>query len=348
VGAFVVRNNGGKSGKVTIIDVAQEAGVSYSTVSRVATNYEHVSPETRQRVLAAMDKLGYVANQHARSLHTGRSQVVGLLVHGLGSEYMAEIFRGVEEEIAAANYDLMLYTTHRHIGREAQYVANITRGFADGLLLVVPIGRENYLEALRRASFPHVIVDEDKPDGLSPSVGITNYKGTYDATRYLLDLGHRRIGFITDRMGLTTAVARLEGYQQALADAGVPYDPDLVQEEDFMRPRTPDSTRRLLALAQPATAILTSSDPIAFRAIEVLRQDGLRVPDDVSVVGFDDIPQASLTFPRLTTVRHPMYDMGRAATRMLLERIQDPYLPPRHIQLETELVIRESCRAARA
>jgi LacI family transcriptional regulator len=331
----------------TIIDIAQVAGVSYSTVSRVANNYPHVDPATRQRVLTAMQRLGYVANQHARSLLTGRSRLIGLLVHGLGNMYIEEVFRGVEEELARVEYDTLLYTTHRHRGREAEYVSAITRGFAEGLLLVAPLGRERYLGKLQAANIPHVLVDEAIPTRKSPSVGIPNRRSVYRATRYLLELNHRRLGFISDTMQLNTATERLKGYQDALAEFGLPYDPALVIEDDYHRPQPETATGRLLALANPPTAILTGSDPIAFRVMEsLLHEHGLSVPEDVSVMGFDDIPQASLVYPRLTTVRHPMYEMGRVAARMLLERIEDPHAPPQHVELETELVIRDSCAPA--
>jgi LacI family transcriptional regulator len=330
--------------KPTIVDIARVAGVSYSTVSRVANNYRHVDPATRARVLAAMQHLGYVANKHARSLHTGRSKLIGLLVHGLGNMYIEEVFRGIEEELARVEYDTLLYTTHRHRGREAEYVSAITEGFAEGLLLVAPLGRERYLEKLRAAKIPHVLVDEAIPTRKSSSVGIPNRRSVYRATRYLLELNHRRIGFITDTMRLNTAVERLKGFQDALAEYGVAYEPALVIEDDYHRPKPETATGRLMTLRQPPTAILTGSDPIAFRVMEVLlHEHGLSVPKDVSVVGFDDIPQASFVYPRLTTVRHPLYEMGSLAARMLLERIEDPDAPPQHVELETELVIRDSC-----
>ncbi len=293
-----------------------------------------------------MKQLGYVANQHARSLLTGRSKIIGLLVHGLGSMYIEEIFRGVEEELATLEYDALLYTTHRRQGREAEYVSAITRGFAEGLLLVAPLAREHYLETLQSANFPHVLVDEAIPDERSPSVGIPNRTSMYRATRHLLELNHRRIAFITDIMKLNTAIERLKGYQDALADYGLPYDASLVREDNYDRPKPETATGTLLSLPNPPTAILTSSDPIAFRVMAVLlHRYKLTVPDDVSVMGFDDSPGASFVYPRLTTVRHPIYEMGKEAARMLLERIENPHVPPEHVELETELVVRDSCRA---
>lgn len=338
----MLKKNNRKPHKVTIFDIAKAAGVSYSTVSRVATNFNHVNPETRQHVQAVMDKMGYVANQQARSLARGKSHVIGLVVSALGNEYIGEIIRGVDEELYEAGYDMMLYTTHRHKGKEAQYVSTIARGLADGLLIIVPMGREAYQDVLSAENFPYVLVEEDLTTGQKPAVGITNRKGAYDAVHYLLGLSHRRIAFITDVMELSTAVERLKGYKAALEEYGVPYDPDLVQEINFDRPQTRAATEKLLALQNPPTAIFTSTDPVAFRLMEILREHGLEIPKDMSVIGFDDIPHASMVYPRLTTVHHPMYEMGKTATKMLLERIQDINLPAQHIQLETHLVIRES------
>src|SRR5262245_50426287 len=187
------------SGDVTIVDVAREAGVSYATVSRVINNKGYINPETREKVLRAITKLGYVVNQQARSLAGGRSQVVGLLVPSLDTGYIGEIVRGIDEELSSESYDLMLYTAHRRKTRESTYVATLTQGMADGLLLVLPREPSAYLETLRRRGFPYVLIDHQGIDEVGPSVGATNWRGGYDATRYLIELGHRRVGFVTGR-----------------------------------------------------------------------------------------------------------------------------------------------------
>src|SRR6476469_6972585 len=146
-------------GAVTIFDVAREAGVSYGTVSRVLNNRDHVKPETRTAVMSAMERLGFVANQQARSLAGGPSQVIGLLLHSLSTSYIGEIIRGIDAELEAANYDLMLYTTHRRKLKEAAYVAAITRGMADGLLLVLPRNAAQYIHSLRARQFPYILID---------------------------------------------------------------------------------------------------------------------------------------------------------------------------------------------
>src|SRR5215217_1989815 len=222
--------------EVTIFDVAREAGVSYATVSRVINNKDHVKPDKRVRVLQAMTRLGYVVNQQARRLAGGKSQVVGLVVPGVDNSYLGEIIRGVDEELASVSYDLMLYTTHRRRTRESTYVAMLTQGLADGLLLLLPRDPGAYIEALRRRGFPFVLIDHQGIDEVGPSVGATNQRGGGMATRYLIELGHRRIGFITGTLDLRCSTDRLAGYREALAEFGLPFDPALVREGDFMQP----------------------------------------------------------------------------------------------------------------
>jgi LacI family transcriptional regulator len=338
-------SNNRASGDVTIIDVAREAGVSYATVSRVINNKGSINPKTRERVMRAVTKLGYVVNQQARSLAGGRSQVVGLVVPGVDNAYIGEIIRGIDEELADESYDLMLYTTHRRKTRESTYVATLTQGLADGLLLVLPRAAGAYLDTLRRRGFPYVLIDHQGIDDAGPSVGATNRRGGYDATRYLIELGHRRIGFITGTLDLRCSTDRLDGYRAALAEYNIYADPALIREGDFLQPSGYAGARELLALPEPPTAIFASNDVSAFGVMEAARDCGLRIPEDISIVGFDDIPQASHVNPTLTTVRQPLEQMGHLATRMLLETIRDRARPPERIELPTELIIRGSCWA---
>lgn len=329
---------------VTIFDVAREAGVSYGTVSRVLNNRGHVKPETREAVMRAMTSLGFVANQQARSLAGGPSQVIGLLVHNLTTSYIGEIVRGIDIELEAANYDLMLYTTHRRKMKESTYVAAISRGMADGLLLVLPRNSSEYLRSLRAREFPYVLIDHQGNGDYERSVGATNQQGAFDATQYLISLGHQRIGFVTGAMELGCSVERLAGYRQALIQNGIPLDPDLIYTGDFFQPSGFAAGRALLAMPEPPTAIFASNDEMAFGVMAAARDSGLSIPGDLSIVGFDDILQASLSYPPLTTVRQPLEEMGRNATRMLIKLIANPQLQLERVALATELVVRESCR----
>jgi LacI family transcriptional regulator len=332
------------SGNVTIVDVAREAGVSYTTVSRVLNNKQNVSPETRERVLGAMTRLGYVVDQRARSLAGGRSQVIGLLVHDLGTSYIGEIIRGIDSELSSAQYDLLLYTTHRRKTKESTYVAMLTRGLADGLLLVLPRDPGAYLETLRDYRFPHVLIDHRGVDEVTPAVAASNRQGAERATTYLIEQGHRRIGFLTGAMDQICARDRLQGYKDALANRGIRFDGELVFEGDFFQSLAYKGAGTLLDLPRRPTAIFASNDVSAFGLMEAVRDHGLRIPDDVSVLGFDDIPQAAHVHPALTTVRQPLEEMGRVSTRMLLEYIAHPDRAIERVELPTELVVRQSCR----
>jgi LacI family transcriptional regulator len=262
----------------------------------------------------------------------------------MGTSYIGEVIRGIDAELAHAQYDLLLYTTHRRKTKESAYVITLTRGLADGLLLVLPRNPGDYLSTLRQHRFPHVLIDHRGVDEVTPAVAASNRRGAYNATEYLVELGHRRIGFITGAMDQMCARDRLEGYRAALADRGIPLDPELVYEGDFFQPLAYAGASALLELSHPPTAIFASNDVSAFGAMEAIRVHGLHIPDDVSVVGFDDIPQAAHVHPPLTTVRQPLEEMGRAATRMLLEYIKDPQRPVERVELPTGLVIRQSCR----
>jgi LacI family transcriptional regulator len=334
---------------ITIFDVAEEAGVSYSTVSRVVNNKGYVSEEKRERVLRAMTQLGYVVNMQARSLAGGRTNVIGLLVHGLNTSYIGEIIRGIDNALDQVNYDLMLYTTHRRKTRESAYVTKLTRNAVDGLLLVLPRNAAAYLETLDQHHFPHVLVDHEGfiDNKSAPAVSAMNHKGAYEATHYLLQLGHRRIGFITGMMDMGCAQERLEGYKAALQEQGLPVLPELIREGDFMQPTGYTCARALLSLAQPPTAIFVSSDLMAFGVMEAVRDRGLQIPRDISIVGFDDIPQAVHVHPPLTTVRQPLEEMGRVAARLLLAYIENPARPVERVELPTELIVRESCQPPR-
>jgi LacI family transcriptional regulator len=310
----------------------------------VVTGKGYVSSTTRERVVDAMARTGYVVNREARALAGGRHQIIGLLVPDLDTSYGWEILRGIDEELAATSYDLMLYTTHRRVTRESEFVHSLTQGSTDGLLMILPMDPGAYVDSIRRRDFPYVIIDHTGVDEQGPSVGATNRQGAIDAVNYLLSLGHRRIGFITGISEMGCAQERLVGYREALQQAGLPYDATLVEEGNFRQPLAYECTRRLLALPDPPTAIFAANDISANGVMDAVRDAGLRIPDHISVVGFDDIPSSSHTNPPLTTIRQPMREMGRLATHMLFELIDDPKRDVERIALPTELIMRSTCR----
>ncbi|MEA4906268.1 MAG: LacI family transcriptional regulator [Chloroflexi bacterium] len=331
--------------KVTIVDVATEAGVSFGTVSRVLNQDAHVKSETRQRVLETIHRLGYVANHQARSLASGVSKVVGVLVPDLGTGYIGEIMRGIDVELGISGHDLVLYTTHRAAAKEANYVANLAQSMVDGLLIVLPRKPADYTGTLTERKFPFVLIDHQGTGEDCAAVGATNWQGAYSATEYLIKLGHQRIGFITGSLDLGAALDRLDGYKSALRTYHLAVDPQLIYEGTFNQPDGYTGAGCLLELEQPPTAIFASNDMMAMAAMDAARDRGYHVPQDISILGFDDIPQASLVRPALTTVRQPLEQMGRVATQMLLEIIGGARSKTSRIELPTELIQRNSTAA---
>lgn len=266
-----------------------------------------------------------------------------MLVYDLESNYQVEIVKGIDAEISAADYDMMLSTTHQRRQKESIYVAKLTRGLVDGLVIVLPRIPEAYVTDLNRQNIPYVLFDPPGFDNISNSVGATKWQGSYDSTTYLFELGHRRIGFITGRMEVAGARARLDGYKTCLAKHGIPFDPLLVCEGDFLASGGAKGAIKLLSLAEPPTAVLASSDQSALGVMSVLNERGLRIPEDVSVVGFDDLPEAAYVRPSLTTVHQPLWEMGKIAARILIDSIENPSHEVQQVELPAKLVIRDSC-----
>ena len=328
--------------KVTIVEVAEKAGVSLGTVSRVMNNDAHVAPETRERVSTVMREMGYVANRQARGLKGSRTNVIGVLAPDLGTGYIGEILHGIDTELGLHQLDLMLFTTHRTAIKEANYVANMVKGMVDGLLVVLPRNPEDYTGTLTARKFPFVLIDHQGTGNPCPAVGATNWQGAYNATEYLIQLGHKRIGFITGSMDLGAAIDRLDGYKSALRVHHIPEDRQLIYEGTFFQPDGYAGGRALLNLENPPTAIFASNDVMAMGVMDATHSCGLRVPEDVSILGFDDIPQAEMVRPALTTVRQPLEQMGRLATQMLIDKLKNPEKEIGRIELPTQLIVRDS------
>ena len=272
----------------------------------------------------------------------GARQVVGLLAIEVESSFFMAIIKGVDQQVAASDYDFMLCTTHDRREKEAEYVARLSHGMVDGLLVILPRGLPDYVEMLRADAFPFVLIDYDDEAPGCTVVNAANRSGARAAIAHLIELGHRRIGFITGTMNVGSTLERLAGYREAMAAAGIPVaDQDVVQG-DFLEPRGYEAGRELLSRREPPTAIFASSDAAAFGVLRAARDLGLSVPADVSVIGFDDIPEASYMSPALTTVRQPLREMGRTAVRHLMSILAEPGQSPARIVLPTELIVRQS------
>ncbi|MFT5195511.1 MAG: LacI family transcriptional regulator [Cellvibrionaceae bacterium] len=327
---------------VTIMDVAKHAGVSFSTVSRVVNNYQFIKPATREKVQQSMDELGYVANLKARSLAGGRSNVIGLLVFDLENSYFTEVVRGIDAEVSALNYDMMISTTHQRREREKTYIGQLASGMVDGLIIMLPQEIESWLAQLQQRNVPYVLIDHESGSGQGHIIRTANRRGAIAATNHLLDLGHTKIGLITGTPSVQSGRERIEGFRQALAERVISADESLIQQGDFDEKSGRACGLKLLQMADRPTAIFALNDAMALGVYEAAESLGLSIPEDLSVMGFDDIPEAKYIRPQLTTVRQPQREIGRTATRLLVDLIENPGRELETITLETELIVRKS------
>ncbi|MFE9724335.1 LacI family DNA-binding transcriptional regulator [Streptomyces sp. NPDC005794] len=335
----------GRPAKVTITEIAREAGVSVPTVSRVVNGRSDVSPATRARVEDLLRRHGY---QRRPTSPGDRAVLVDLVFNDLDSPWAVEIIRGVEEVAHEAGVGTVVSAIHDRAGAAQQWMTNLRARASDGVILVTSVLEPGLHDELRLLGVPLVVIDPAGSPAMDvPTVGATNWTGGMSATEHLLGLGHRRIGFIEGPPRLLCSRARLDGYRAALDAAGVPVDDSLIVPGDFYQETGFSSCNRLLDLVAPPTAVFAASDQMALGAIEALRRRGLRVPQDMSVVGFDDLPEVRWSAPPLTTVRQPLSDMGRLAARAVLDlaRSVAPALP--RVELATELVVRASTASPR-
>jgi LacI family transcriptional regulator len=326
--------------KVTITAIAQEAGVSVPTVSRVVNGRSDVSPTTRARIEELLHQYGY----RRRSTRRRESaDLIDLVFNDLDSPWAVEIIRGVEEVAHAAAVGTVVSAIHRRSTSTRQWLENLRARASDGVILVLSNLQPTHQAELRRLNVPMVVVDPAGVPTLDvPTIGATNWAGGLAATEHLLSLGHVRIGFIAGPPRLLCSRARLDGYRAGLEAASIELNPELVRQGDFYHESGFQGAAALLDLPDPPTAIFAASDQMAFGVYEAVRQRGLRIPDDVSVVGFDDLPEARWASPPLTTVRQPLAEMGMLAARTVLRLAQGEDIESPRVELATNLVVRDS------
>jgi LacI family transcriptional regulator len=282
------------------------------------------------------------ANPRAR---TGSSKLIALFIPDITTTYISEVLHGVSSAAERLNYGLVLYTqgtSSNTTQRTSYYLSLLSSSLVDGVLMVVPRDYEVIVNDLKSRDLSYVIIDHHNGTGSEPSVTATNRKGVRDAMRHLLALGHRRIGFITGRMDIACSHDRLQGYRDALAEVGLPYDEALVREGDFNQPTGFQQAQALFQLNEPPTAIFASNDAMAFGVMDAAKSAGLVIGKDLSIVGFDDVFMASQVYPPLTTVRQPLAEMGEVALDMLVTLLQGRTALTLRRELPTELIIRES------
>jgi len=331
------------AGRVTIEDVAAQAGVSIATVSRVVNGRYGVSARTIERVQGIIDELGYESSLVARSLRSQHTNVVAILVSGI-EPFSAELLKGAARALQDTGFELIVYSggMSGQEGWERRSLSRLSGTLADGIILVTPTVVEV------RTHQPVVAVDPHVGGSSLPTVTAQNLEGARAATRHLVALGHRRIAFLAGRPDLESARRREAGYREALAEAGIAFDPDLVRVGAFTEETARVPAHELLTLPDRPTAVFAANDLSAIEVLRTAAELGLSVPDDVSVVGFDNIPESALTDPPLTTVDQSIQALGQEAVRLLLDLIEHPDraagADPAQVTLPTELVVRRSTR----
>ncbi len=367
------------AGKLTIQDIARLAGVSKATVSRVLNHKPDVDPSTRERILRIMDEQGFVPSITAAGLAGGRTRMIGVFVPSLTWPFIPEIVQGVAEFVERSSYELILYSTSAssvaHMSeasgkmgadRSAALDRILDARLTAGLVAITPGQASARLTQLHEQGFPVVMIDDQGLPTSAPWVGADNRTGAYQAVRHLISLGHRRIAHIKGPASYQCSQERYQGYCQALMEAGLTPDPLLVAQGDFEVLGGRTAAHLLFSMAERPTAIFAANDHMAWGVMEVAEELGLRVPEDVALVGFDNMATSAHKRPPLTTVRQPFHEMGLRAAELLLGLLESPrHLPPYtgmtsfrkssllasaynepvRVLLETNLVVRESCGA---
>lgn len=334
--------------RLILADIAREAGVSTATASKVVNGRSDVAPGTRRRVQELLERHGYSSPTIARPVRRGG--LIDVVFNGLDSPWAVEILRGIEEACSGPGTGVVVARARTGGDvRPSSWPAGAMAHQSLGVIVVTSAVSEGDRKQLQKAGIPLVVVDPANYNVAdAPSISATNWTGGLDSTDHLTALGHRRIAAIGGRPSLLCSMARVDGYRAALDRAGIPRDETLVRWGNFDHESGFREASELLDLPDPPTAIFAGSDQQAFGVVQAARVRGLRVPEDLSVVGFDDLPMSRWAAPPLTTVRQPLFEMGRLAAETLLS-INDGRPPRSHrIELATELIVRESTAPPRA
>jgi len=326
---------------LSLKDLAAKTGVSVSTASRALANHPRISPQTRARVQRAAAELGYVPSAIARSLVKQETHTLGVVTTSVTDPYAAEVVKAVEDAAAAAGYQLLLVTSHGLPRREIAAVQMLRERRVDGIIVVSSRDGKLYEPLMPLVEVPLVLVNSRRPGTPAHWVMGDSRQGARLATEYLLDLGHRHIGFIGGPRQGQSARLRLRGYLEALRSVGITPDPALVLPGEGRAENGRRGLRRLLASRAPATAVVCYNDLTAFGVLAEARAAGLRVPDDLSVVGFDNLPFSELTAPPLTTIEQPKEALGQRAVELVLHLRRGE--PVEDVVLGCTLVERDSC-----
>lgn len=335
---------------IKLEDVARRAGVSVSTVSRVLNEPGMVNEQTRARVQAVVDEMGYYPSRVARRLRveSGRSNLIGLVIPDIQNPFFADIARGVEDVAQQQGYMVFLGNSDEDAGKEKRYLNVMRAESVDGIIVPPVSESDGAVLDLARSGLPIVCVDRRLLKASVDTVIVDNARGVHEAMEHLIRLGHRRIGFIEGLPHLSTSRERLQGYRQALESHGIEPDGSLVRQGNSRQESGRQLAGELLELDDRPSALLVGNNLMTLGALEAIHARGLQIPEDVAIIGYDDMPWAQALDPPLTAVRQPGDEVGRRAMELLLQRVREPRRSVSTVIMQPELVVRRSCGAGKA
>jgi DNA-binding LacI/PurR family transcriptional regulator len=327
----------------TIKDVARQAGVSVTTVSRVLNNHPYVGDDLRQRVLQAIDELGYKPNRVAQRLRATNSQLVGVIFSDIANPFYIEALRGIEQVLSRHSLSVLIGNADSDHEREEGFIRLMQMEEVAGLIIAPTREDAPVLAQACHDGLAVVVIDRRMTDCDVDSVLADNFKGSLMAVRHLIQLGHKRIGVVSGPLHLTSGRERYAGYLQAMSDADLPVESNLTRFGNYRQNSGYRLTHELLELPNPPSALFIGNNEMTIGALNAIHESGWVIPDDIAVIGCDDLSWAVSLNPPLTTVAQPTFDIGVRAADMLLARMAEPDRPPRTVVLETQLLVRESC-----
>ncbi len=331
----------------TIQDIADRAAVSKATVSRVLNNYQYINKETRERVQKAIEELNYAPSNLARGMRLKRTQTIGLLVADISNPFYSEIAKAVINLANSYGYAVILGTTDYNMKNQADFISILKQHQVDGFIFASVFLKDAPAKQLISSGMPTVLLNRRFSQNRNVNyVVLDNQSGTYMAVEHLVKLGHQRIGFIRGHNSFSTSRERFQGYMNAVKEYNLNFDDSLIQSGDFNEKQAYQATLNLIGLPSPPSAILAANDLMAFSAMEAISAEGLRIPNDIALVGFDDVEMAHNSFIQLTTVTQNKHTMAEIATRTLIQIIEGGQVQvPVQVMLKPQLIVRRTCGA---
>lgn len=326
--------------KPTIYDVAEKAGVSISTVSKVLNNTGSLADKTRKKVKETMEELNYQPSVVASVKK--RIQTIGLLIPNIANPFMAEVARSIENHVKRYGYSLMICSTDNDVKNEVEYISILKQKYTEGIIVATGLKKEKAIKELIKTDLPIALLSRDVPSLAADTVMVDDYLGGYEATRHLIGLGHEKIAMLTEDTSFSTIRARVRGYKKALEEAGLNYDESLVLANNISIEEGKKAMINLLKEPSPPTAVFASTESLAIGVVQGARELNVKVPDELSIVGFDDTVLSTICDPPLTTIAQPIEEMGKKVAELLIEEIEKKKESKQRVVLSPKLIVRNS------